>query len=337
MTQGVSIIVCTFNGANRIKKTLNAILNLESFVEKELVLVDNASTDDTQHQVQVFFEENPPGFEVKLVREENPGLLYARVAGIKSARFDLLLFCDDDNWLFPDYLTIGTKHFKSNPNIGVVGGQGIGVLELEKPIWFDKYQKSFALGPQSKKSGIVEEYPGHVYGAGSFFRKSPLLKLINSGYRFQLTGRTQNQVISGDDLELCWLMQMQGYEIYYEEKLKFYHEIPASRISTNYLIKMKSGTAAGGALLFVYRFLMTKSSSSKIKFFFAFKWKQLFFTGLYFKNFIIHFFRKNHWENELNLEILKMKKDSFIKGYIKASLLFDQIQLYKDSWKFSVK
>lgn len=333
MGEGVSIILCTFNGKNRLPATLEAIQKLNPEVPKELILVDNASTDSTGEWLKHYLKEGHLAFPSRYIFEPKAGLIYARLAGIKSATYDLLLFCDDDNALAPDYLTLGSKLFQSNPNLGVLGGYGIPVLEGPEPAWLSRYQKSFALGPQAARSGKIQERPGHVYGAAAFFRKKPLLDLIDSGYTFYLTGRTQNHAISGDDLELCWLMQMMGFEIHYEEGLKFFHTMPQSRMTTDYLIKMKSGTAAGGALLFAYRQFILKPKSTSFQFAFVYLLQFLKAGLLLLKNRRTQSGTFASWERHIALAILTSRWASFRDNFSLARALFAQLQTNKKFWK----
>lgn len=335
MVEGVSIILCTFNGKDRLSSTLESIQNLDPEVPKELILVDNASTDGTGKWLNEYVETAKLGFQARYVLEPKPGLIHARVAGIKSADFDLLLFCDDDNALAPDYLSVGVRLFKSNTQMGVLGGYGIPVLEGPEPDWLSRYQKSFALGPQAERSGKIPEIPAHVYGAAAFFRKKPLLEVIDSGYSFYLTGRTQTQAISGDDLELCWLMQLMGYEIHYEESLKFLHAMPRYRMTTDYLIKMKSGTAAGSSLLFAYRYFIRHPNSTPFNFTLAY-FVQYLKAGLLFqKNRRTQSWQPKSWERDLALAILSSRWISFRENFSLARALFSQLQSKKEFWKLN--
>ncbi len=333
MQKGVSLIICTYNGLERLFATLEAVWRVDKSVLKELILVDNASTDGTGEWVRNYFENKKSDFSAKYILESKPGLLNARIAGIQSASFEILLFCDDDNWLFPDYLTLGFGIMDSNSKIGVLGGYGIPKLEEPQPEWLPRYQKSFALGPQFTSSGKLPDIPSHVFGAASFFRKQPLLDLIESDYRFYLTGRTGSQAISGDDLELCWLMQLMGYEIHYEEKLKFFHALPKSRVNTNYLIKMKSGTAAGSALLFGYRYYLKFPDASSWAFSQAYFIERAKAVLVYFKNRLTHVGKVKSWESDLALAILDARQKSFSANATSAKYLFLQLQSFRHFWK----
>ena len=335
MRGGVSIILCTFNGKDRLASTLEAIKKLEPDVPKELVLVDNGSNNGTGEWVQHYFETGDLGIPCRYIFEAKPGLIYARIAGIKSAAFDLLLFCDDDNALASDYLKLGSRLFQSDVKMGVLGGYGIPVFGGAEPDWLRSYQKSFALGPQAAKSGRLGEVPSHVYGAGSFFRKEPLLGLINSGYRFYLTGRTKTQTISGDDLELCWLMQLIGFDIHYSENLKFFHTMPQSRLTTDYLIKMKSGTASGSALLFTYRYFLRNRNSGAFGYSLAYSSQFLKAGLIHFKHNWIRKDGKETWESDLARTILASRWNSFRENFSASRALFAQLQSKKEFWKLN--
>jgi glycosyltransferase involved in cell wall biosynthesis len=49
LLNGISLVICTFNGASRLKPTLEAIFNQEDQhqIPWELIIIDNASTDET--------------------------------------------------------------------------------------------------------------------------------------------------------------------------------------------------------------------------------------------------------------------------------------------------
>ena len=100
---GVSIIVCCYNSIGRIEHTL-AYLAKQKFrtrINVELIVVNNASTDETKKIVTQLLKTLFPLWSCSVIDEMNQGLTYARNAGIKNALYEYLLFCDDDNLLFP--------------------------------------------------------------------------------------------------------------------------------------------------------------------------------------------------------------------------------------------
>ena len=182
----------------------------------------------------------------------------------------MLLFCDDDNYLDPSYVLIGEAIMNKNPKIGALGGNGEPVFEGEKPDWFDKYHYSFAVGKQADKSGKLNSKTAEIYGAASFWRRSVLQLIEKKGIETVLTGRRGNQLVSGDDVEWCFLVQLAGYEIWYEEQLKFKHLMTAGRLTWEYYLKLKKGISAGSALLFPYGYMLHQKGQNSFLFTFSY-------------------------------------------------------------------
>src|SRR5215204_3095757 len=103
MQLGVSIIICGYNSSKRISPTLKA-LQKQQFADKlvswEVIFVDNASTDDTEHVATEVWNSDPVT-SFKIVKEEKPGLMHARKKGLAHAINDIVSFIDDDNWVEP--------------------------------------------------------------------------------------------------------------------------------------------------------------------------------------------------------------------------------------------
>jgi len=100
----ISIIICTRNRAASLRRTIESVraLSTPPATEWELILVDNGSTDDTRAvaDVAVAWTE----IDVKYVFEGNKGLSYARNAGLRQARGEVIAFTDDDMLVEPDWL-----------------------------------------------------------------------------------------------------------------------------------------------------------------------------------------------------------------------------------------
>jgi glycosyltransferase involved in cell wall biosynthesis len=139
MPAGISVIVCCYNSAARIAPTLQHLAAQQQFpfTQWEVIVVDNASTDNTATKaVQVWngIDGDKPPF--KVIFEKTPGLSAARKKGIEESQFDFVLFCDDDNWLHENYLSIALNILKENPLIGALGGTGFRVFEGGEPPYF---------------------------------------------------------------------------------------------------------------------------------------------------------------------------------------------------------
>lgn len=244
MSKGVSIIICCFNSANRIKETLNH-LALQKTSEKlnwEIIIVDNASTDETLN-VCLGLQHKFPQHILRIVSEHKPGLTNARIRGVQESSYEIGIFCDDDNWLLDNYLSTAFKLLNENSKIGIIGAYGIPVFETEKPPYFDDNQApALAVGKQAKNNGKIINNSPSVYGAGMVFNLNLFKKLIiDSDYRFKTTDRIGNTLISGGDYEICQVFSKAGYEIHFSDELIFKHYIPSRRTELKYYKKLFLG------------------------------------------------------------------------------------------------
>lgn len=99
----------------------------------ELLLIDNAS-DSSLSQQLVSWHAN-----ARVVRALRLGLTHARLCGIREACAPLLVWVDDDNILFSDYLQEAKDSFASHPDLGAAGGPARPRYEVSPPPWFTEH------------------------------------------------------------------------------------------------------------------------------------------------------------------------------------------------------
>ena len=114
----ISVIIITRNRADCLKDTL-ASLTGQSYQPDEVVVVDNASEDNTKDTVLSFKEK----LNILYVYEARRGIPYARNTGLLSATGDIIVTLDDDCVATDDWLKYIIRPFARDPNIGVVGGE----------------------------------------------------------------------------------------------------------------------------------------------------------------------------------------------------------------------
>lgn len=238
---GISVIICCYNSAARLPQTLKHLFlqRISSAIDWEIIIVDNNSSDNTSFIAEKEWSAYNSTVPFKVVQEPLQGLSNARKRGVKNASYELILFCDDDNWLEKNYLTHAYNIMHSNPNIGVLGGQSEGYFEVTKPVWFKNFEFAYALGKQLPSTGIANDRK-YIAGAGMVVRKSILQKLEDLSFYNLLSDRKGKDLSSGGDSELCLIVLFLGYDLYYDERLQFIHYIPAGRLSWSYCVNMIS-------------------------------------------------------------------------------------------------
>lgn len=97
--QGISYIITTYNRRLLLERAINSII-AERVFPSELLVIDDAGTAEimfTEHIQKNF------GDDIRLIKNaKNLGVMGARNVGIKEAKYDFLIFLDDDDESFPN-------------------------------------------------------------------------------------------------------------------------------------------------------------------------------------------------------------------------------------------
>jgi glycosyltransferase involved in cell wall biosynthesis len=110
----ITVIVCAYNEENYISSCVHALL-AQTRPPDEILVIDNASTDDTTERVRSI-----PG--VRLVEEPVRGLVVARETGRREARCDVLAYVDADCRPPITWLEQVERRFARRPAVVAVTG-----------------------------------------------------------------------------------------------------------------------------------------------------------------------------------------------------------------------
>ncbi|WP_395575153.1 glycosyltransferase family 2 protein [Streptomyces sp. BK79] len=111
----VGIVIATRNRAASLAVTLRHLLALPE--RPEVLVVDNASTDDTRAMLARDF----PRLRV-LSLPFNRGAL-ARTHGVRALDTPYVAFSDDDSWWAPGALAAAARHFEAHPRLGLLAAR----------------------------------------------------------------------------------------------------------------------------------------------------------------------------------------------------------------------
>jgi len=115
-----SIVIATFNNAKVLEKVLLGMQKLSYPTEYEVIVVDDGSKDETAKMMQQFEKDKKIKF---LAFKKNQGVCRARNAGIKLARFPIVVNMDHDCIPSRTWLKNLVKAFE-NPEVGVASSFG---------------------------------------------------------------------------------------------------------------------------------------------------------------------------------------------------------------------
>jgi cellulose synthase/poly-beta-1,6-N-acetylglucosamine synthase-like glycosyltransferase len=206
----VSIIVPAFNEGKVIRHCVDSILST-SYGKKELILVDDGSTDDTLAQMRTY--EGRPG--VTVLARRNGGKASALNAGLLSAAGEIILFVDADGIFQLDTIERLLSAFESE-RVGAVCGS-------DSPVNLDRLltrlaglQTHVGTGFARRALSVINCLP-IVSGNLGAFRRSALEK----------TGPFREGFI-GEDLELTWRVHKAGYRVVFQPRARVRAETPST-------------------------------------------------------------------------------------------------------------
>jgi glycosyltransferase involved in cell wall biosynthesis len=254
---GVSVVVCTHNGASRLPQTLAHLAGqqFEANLQWEVIVVDNASTDRTADVARGCWPRNHR-IPLRVVCESRLGLSSARERGFSEARYEVVGFVDDDNWVCPQWVQTAAEVMSQLPEVGACGSRLEATCEVAPPHWFVRWKQSVAPAPPRPDAGDVSETAGHLNGAGLLVRGSAWRSLADHGFRFLLSDRQGTSPSLGGDLELCFALRLAGWKIWYEPRLLVDHFVPKERLDWNRLRRDARGAGRAYPVLALYSFAM---------------------------------------------------------------------------------
>ena len=102
--KGVSVIVPSYRGESTIERTLRSVVKQTMPGELfEVLVIVNGEKDATGRIVEKFAAMHPSA-DIRIFYLEEPGVSRARNLGIEKAKFDHVVFLDDDDAVSADYL-----------------------------------------------------------------------------------------------------------------------------------------------------------------------------------------------------------------------------------------
>ena len=200
----ISIVVPAFNEEELISDCLNYLINQDTNINYEIIVVDNNSRDKTFQVVRKIIQKNKKK-RIKLLKELERGVSCARQKGFESAQGEIIISTDADSKVPRNWLHKIVNNFKKYPEIAAVGGP------------YDFYDETFLIKvlrkPITKISIFLDKMCGwgknHFPGANfAIFKKD-----------FQEVGGFDKSLYFGEDLELSIRLHKANKKILFDKKM----------------------------------------------------------------------------------------------------------------------
>ena len=245
----LSICICTYNGAARIGAVLEALSRqTRTHADWEVLVVDNASKDDTPAVVEAGFARHVPG-RGRLVHEAQPGVMFARRRAAREARGALIAYLDDDNLPAPDFVERALDIMARHPEAGIIGGRVLPEWQgTPSPIGLLVAPFALAIRDLGDQPFAYRDITGGPDTAGMVVRTDLLRTILaDAALAHKITGRTGASLISGEDTAIVIRAHQLGHACRYEPALVIRHLMPAARTETPYLRRLFEGIGRGQA------------------------------------------------------------------------------------------
>jgi glycosyltransferase involved in cell wall biosynthesis len=189
----VSVIIPAYNSAWSIERTLRSIAG-QTYPNFEIIVVNDGSTDATPALVEDFMRGEP---RMRIVHQENRGLVGARNRGIEEARGVYIAPVDADDLWHPDYLRTQVDALER--------ADAATPFVFCYSYWIDENDLVYpaAPPPEPPRSDFIGILRDNVVGNGScaVFRREKLLEV--GGYDPTLK---QRGALGGEDWKLSLLL-----------------------------------------------------------------------------------------------------------------------------------
>jgi glycosyltransferase involved in cell wall biosynthesis len=244
----ISVILCTYNRARSLPKALEsvALSKVPDFVDWEVLIVDNNSSDRTRQVAEEYRHRFPSRF--RYIFESRQGKSMALNTGIHASNAEILAFMDDDVEVDHAWLYSLTKPLINGTWSGV-GGRILSEPGFVPPKWMETTSR-YALAPlavfdRGTEAGELSEAP---FGTNMAFRKEMFSK--HGGFRTDL-GPQPGSEIRSEDTEFGERLLVRGERFFYEPSALVYHSVPRERIRKPYFLtwwydKARAETRQGG-------------------------------------------------------------------------------------------
>ena len=223
----ISVILPTKDRGPDVDLTLDALVAQDLPArDYEVLIVDNASADENARALRSWCDRHPD--QLRYVREPEPGLNRARNAGVAAATGEVLAFLDDDAIPATDWLTQLLRVFDARPQTWAVGGRIRSQFTAPPPSWLDDrcalYLSDFDRG-DALTALHYDDYPrgaNMAFRRGAFDRCGPFAPCLD---------RRGDLLLSNGDIEMCYRIELAGYEVVYAPHASVQHLIRGDRLS----------------------------------------------------------------------------------------------------------
>lgn len=209
----ISVIIITRNRANFLDRCLNSIVN-QTVSPGEVVVVDNDSIDHTRSVIAKYKNLLP----IRSIREAQTGTPYARNAGVKVVKGDIIAFLDDDCTANANWVSSIKEFFAQFPTaVGVIGNTSVANGKSVPALVEFSYNRRWVLTHIENPKTICKIRSGVVIDTKNAAFRLEFIK------QFLFSTLAPFGEVSQEDAEIGFRMFQKNQNIFYNPSIKGSH------------------------------------------------------------------------------------------------------------------
>jgi GT2 family glycosyltransferase len=255
----VSVTIVTYNSGRFIKRCLESVLE-QKYLNMEVIVIDNASTDGTVDLLEQFAERCRIYYN-----DENIGFAAAQNQAIALAEGEWVLTLNPDVLLLPNFINALVEAGQVDPKAGTICGKLLTIrptfdlpekqLVDSTGIYFTPALRHLDRGSQEVDNGhyVNFEYVFGATAAAALYRRSMIEDVSILGEFFD-----PDFFVYREDADVAWRAQLMGWRCLYTPMARGYHVravLPGNRralpaainmhsVKNRFLMRIKNMTAS---------------------------------------------------------------------------------------------
>ena len=224
----LSIIIVNYNVKEFLQNLIHSIEKASSNLKKEIIIIDNASDDGSVD----FIREKFP--QIKLIaNQKNLGFGKANNIGLKEATGKFILLINPDTIVAEDTFEKMIKFFESNDSAGLAGCKILnpdGTLQLacrrSFPGPWTSFTKVTGLSSLFPSSKIFARYNLTYFDENQTYEVDAIsgsFMMMRKEVYEKVGGFDEQFFMYGEDLDLCYRIQKDGFKVYYVHSTQIIH------------------------------------------------------------------------------------------------------------------
>lgn len=243
----LSVVIPTRNRRRYVIDCLREVAEqARRFSDVEIIVVDNASSDDTKEAVAAFIDEvSPSGVECRYVFEPETGSNRTRNSGCNAAVGKAIALLDDDAVPHARWVELLREHFIRGESDCVAGRVELK-FEADLPEWFpdnpvllEIFGKSIHWGNETRRLTKGDKYPQSNNCAFT----AEVFKTLG--------GFNPESLIYGDESEFFRRAEAANFSFVYRHDIVVDHLVPPNRLTKEGLYKKGRLWGSGAAFFWL--------------------------------------------------------------------------------------